>query len=86
MESYTLYQFPSCPFCQRVLRFLRDNRIELPMRDVLTDDAAHAELVAGGGSSQVPCLRIERSDGVHWLYESLDIIDYLRERCTKSAM
>jgi glutaredoxin len=80
MESYTLYQFPSCPFCQRVLRFLREAGIELPLRDILTDEAAYRELVEGGGESQVPCLRIESGGNVRWLYESLDIIAYLRAR------
>jgi hypothetical protein len=28
----------------------------------------------------VPCLRIERDGKVRWLYESLDIIEYLREQ------
>jgi glutaredoxin len=78
MESYTLYQFPSCPFCQRVLRYLRESGIEMPMRDILKDESAYRELVEGGGLSQVPCLRIEADGDVRWLYESLDIIDYLR--------
>ena len=86
METYTLYQFPSCPFCQRVHRYLRESGIELPQKNILEDDAAYRELVEGGGESQVPCLRIEDEKGVRWLYESLDIIDYLRTRFTKSAM
>lgn len=39
----------------------------------------NAELIAGGGKSQVPCLRIENQAGeASWLYESIDIIRYLR--------
>jgi hypothetical protein len=28
----------------------------------------------------VPCLRIQRDGQVQWMYESLDIIDYLRKK------
>jgi glutathione S-transferase len=43
-----------------------------------------AELIAGGGKGQVPCLRIETDDGnVRWLYESADIIAYLREQASR---
>jgi hypothetical protein len=33
----------------------------------------------------VPCLRIERDGEVTWLYESLDIIAYLRAHAVGSA-
>ncbi|MFM8356204.1 MAG: glutaredoxin family protein [Gammaproteobacteria bacterium] len=77
-EHYVLYQYASCPFCQRVLRFLAQAGVELPLKDTLRDPAARRELIQGGGDSQVPCLRIERSGEVTWLYESLDIIAYLQ--------
>jgi len=32
----------------------------------------------GGGRPTVPCLRILKEDGVFWLYESEDIIEYLK--------
>jgi len=80
METYTLYQFPSCPYCARVRRFLDEVGAELPLRDILQDPRAYQELKEGGGSGQVPCLRIEVDGDVRWLYESLDIIEYLRGR------
>ena len=80
MERYQLFGYNACPFCYRVRRFLDSAGIEIQLRDTMRDRDAHAELVAGGGRSTVPCLRIEREDGVHWLYESADIIDYLGER------
>jgi glutathione S-transferase len=78
-EQYTLYQFESCPFCARVRRFMAEAGLDLPVKDTLRDPAARAELIAGGGNSMVPCLRIERDGEVRWLYESLDIIAYLRD-------
>lgn len=77
-ENYTLYQYDGCPYCHRVRRFLADNDIAVELRDTLRDPQARQELIAGGGLSMVPCLRIERDGEVTWLYESLDIIDYLR--------
>lgn len=79
-ETYTLYQYASCPFCARVRQFLDQAGIEVPMRDTLRDPAARRELIEGGGRATVPCLRIERDGAVHWLYESLDIIDYLKRQ------
>lgn len=80
METYQLFQYDSCPFCYRVREFLREAGIEIPMRDTLQDAQARRELMEGGGSGMVPCLRIDRDGAVSWLYESLDIIDYLRQR------
>jgi len=38
------------------------------------------DLRVGGGSTTVPCLRIQSDGQVRWMYESLDIIEYLREK------
>jgi glutathione S-transferase len=84
-EQYTLYQFESCPFCARVRRFMAEAGLDLPVKDTLRDPAARAELIAGGGNSMVPCLRIERDGEVRWLYESLDIIAYLRDHAAPAA-
>ena len=55
----------------------KDHKIQL----VNIADASHLqELISGGGKSQVPCLRIQNTEGeVSWLYESDDIIDYMSE-------
>jgi hypothetical protein len=36
------------------------------------------ELSQAGGKMQLPCLQIRHPDGTEWLYESEDIISYLR--------
>ena len=79
-EEYLLYQYESCPFCYRVRRFLDDAGIRIETRDVLRDPEARRELLTGGGRATVPCLRIDRAGETRWMYESLDIIDYLRRR------
>lgn len=76
-KSLELYYKPTCPWCQKVLAFMRDHGIELPLHDISANEADAATLVEVGGKRQVPCLFI---DGVA-LYESSDIIDYLAKHC-----
>ena len=76
-ESYQLYKTDLCGFCYRVRDFAEQNGIPLTLRDTMTDSEAFRELLQGGGKSTVPCLRIERGIEVSWMYESMDIIDYL---------
>jgi glutathione S-transferase len=83
-ESYQLFQYDSCPFCYRVRRFLAGAELNIPTRDILRDPSARNELMAGGGRTTVPCLRIERGGEVEWLYESRDIIDYLESHAAVS--
>lgn len=79
MSRFVLFQDPWCPFCGRVTRFLESNQYSLPMRDVAKDHDAYKELVQGGGRGTVPCLRIQEDDGTfRWLYESIDIINFLK--------
>ena len=58
--------------------FIRGKDRDLELRS--TSDKSNAQaLMQGGGKTQVPCLRIEQADGsVEWMYESNDIIEYLR--------
>ncbi len=53
--------------------------LKIPLKDILFEPANSADLIAGGGKNQVPCLRIKNEDGeVRWLYESIDIVRYLK--------
>jgi glutathione S-transferase len=77
----TLYILEYCPFCHRVLDTVEELGLKIPTKETSRDRGARAELIAGGGMSQVPCLRIEKPDGtVEWMYESADIVRYLRGR------
>ena len=83
-EQYQLFKSDTCGFCFRVRAYVDQLGMELPLRDVHTDAQAFKELLQGGGRTTVPCLRIERSTDagtqVEWMYESLDIMQYLGER------
>lgn len=73
-SALTLYQFPACPYCQKVLQFMEEHDLAIPRKDTREDPAARDELTRLGGKSQVPALAI---DG-RILYESDAIIDWLR--------
>jgi glutaredoxin len=81
-ESYTLYHYPSCGFCARVRHFLDESAMDVQLRNIHADPQALFDLKAGGGRTTVPCLRIQRGHQVTWLYESRDIVDFLRSRLT----
>lgn len=80
-EQYQLFKTDTCGFCYRVRSFLQEKNIQVPVRDINQDQEAFRELLAGGGRSMVPCLRIESSDGgVSWMYESMDIMNYMASK------
>ena len=79
-ETYELYHSELCGFCHRVRRYMASAAWEFPLVDTLRNRAARASLIEGGGKATVPCLKITRGDEVIWMYESMDIIDYLESR------
>ena len=80
-RSFALYHFRACPYCIKVRRDIRLLGLRIEERDIKKEQARRAELIAGGGKVQVPCLRIEEPDGsVRWMYESRAIAGYLRHR------
>ena len=79
--SMSMYQFKTCPFCVKVRRQLKRHALNIELRDAKGNPELKAELVREGGRHKVPCLRIEKSDNsVQWLYESSDIIAYLKQQ------
>jgi glutaredoxin len=79
--SMSIYQFNTCPFCVKVRRQLRRHSLNIELRDAKNDAELKAELVREGGRHKVPCLRIEKANNsVQWLYESNDIIAYLKNQ------
>lgn len=80
-RNLALYQFKTCPFCIKVRQEMRRLSLNIELRDAQNDASHRAALVQDGGSGQVPCLCITDENGnSRWLYESGDIIAYLRER------
>ncbi|MDH4275435.1 MAG: glutathione S-transferase N-terminal domain-containing protein [Gammaproteobacteria bacterium] len=83
LETSTLamYQFQTCPFCMKVRREMRALALNIELRDAQRDPTHRAALLQGGGAVKVPCLKIvDEKSGTQWLYESADIIRYLKTR------
>lgn len=74
LENHLLYYKKSCPYCQKVLRFMDDNKINMNTRDTLQPGNQN-DLVRIGGKKQVPCLVVNGKP----MYESDDIVEYLRD-------
>ncbi len=75
----SLYHYQSCPFCVVTRKAIDYTGIEVSLRDIRQESRYRRELIAGGGKAQVPCLLIDKGDGEQqWLYESLEIINFLR--------
>lgn len=71
----------SCPYCVRVTRFMDENQITgVEIEDTYWDPITHSKLKKKYGKSQVPLLLIDDSP----LYESLDIIEFLKETFNES--
>ena len=74
---YILYIEQGCPWGNKVMDFMDANNIEAELRDRDTGDY-EAELIARGGKRQTPYL-VDTETGIE-MYESADIIEYLRGR------
>ncbi len=89
-ESLALYFSPLCPFCHRVLDAMAEMGLEpnlsscnakgMMLKDTSKDSVAAQELRNGGGKPTVPCLRIDNNGKIQWMYESMDIIHFLKTK------
>ena len=81
MQKLSLYQIEACPFCIKVRRAMKQMNLNIELKDIQRNETSKKELLEGGGMYQAPCLKIRKDDSsVQWMYESSDIIRYLRER------
>ena len=78
----TLYVKTGCPFCEKVFVAGREFGISFEEKNI-ADNTVAAELIARGGKRQVPYL-ID-SDREVEMYESDDIVHYLREHYIKNV-
>lgn len=72
---FTLYVIPGCPFCAKVLEFVKEHNIECEIKPTDQEENKQ-ELLERGGKTQAPYLfDSKKGEG---LYESDDIIEYLK--------
>lgn len=76
-----LYYFETCPYCQKVLKFLKRNKLMeyIELKDTQNDKEAKKTLIEKGGKYQVPCLFIKEKP----LYESEIIIKWFKNNISK---
>ena len=78
-SNLSIYEMLACPFCVKVRREIKRLGLNIDRYDVKQSSQAMEQLINGGGKFQVPCLKIELGNKVQWMYESDDIIKYLRK-------
>ena len=85
-RQLALYQFSTCPFCIKVRQEMRRLALNVEKRDAQHSTENRQDLLAQGGSSKVPCLKINDADNKsRWLYGSREIIAYLQQRFAVAA-
>lgn len=77
INDHYLYHYSSCPFCFRVIIAMKKLNIDMEKRNIHQGSEHFTALQNGGGSTMVPCLRIDNNGKTKWLYESSDIVHYL---------
>lgn len=83
VNGLSLYQFFACPFCVKTRRAIHSLNVDIEARDINKHPHFRTELEKNGGKVAVPCLRIEEGDSTTWMYESNEIIDFLKSRVTQ---
>ena len=78
-KTLALYQFKTCPFCIKTRQEIARLSLNIQRIDAQHEGDGRQALLAGGGQTKVPCLRITDDAGTsQWLYDSEKIIAYLR--------
>ncbi len=73
-----LYQFETCPFCEKVRNYLEENNIEYEKVNVAPDreDPLRKEIAEKSGIFTVPVIK----DGDKYIGDSQEIINYFEKR------
>lgn len=70
-----LYILETCPYCKKVMNYMKENEIKFHKFDTINNDNA-LKLLSIGGKDQVPFLYNEDTD--EKIYDSEKIIEYLK--------
>jgi len=80
-QSLALYQYKTCPFCMKVRQEIGRLSLDIQRVDAQLPGANREALTREGGLTKVPCLKITDPAGNNrWLYDSEEIVGYLRGR------
>ena len=78
-KNLNLYEMQACPYCVKVRREIKRLSLNIKRMNVKEHPDNKEKLITNGGKFQVPCLYIQDNNNETWLYESEDIINYLRK-------
>ena len=73
---FDLFILETCPYCKKVMDFLKENNIKYHKFDIINKDNV-LRLLSIGGKEQVPFLYDEDTNDK--VYESDDIIEYVKK-------
>ena len=76
--QYALYYYDSCPFCQRVLMAMQSLNVNVEKRNVMKNPEFRQQQIDATKRTTVPCLLINYGDHEEWMFESGDIVRYLK--------
>lgn len=77
-----LYTYEHCPYCEKVRRAFAEMELDYEEIDAERGTPGSLELLELGGKQQVPFL-VDEEQGI-FMYESEDIISYVRARSKKN--
>lgn len=75
MKKLELFYYDACPFCQLVLRAVKQYNVQVEYKNILDDEQSLNRLVQDTGRRTVPCLYIDNKP----MFESSDIVNWLAE-------
>jgi len=75
MHAAALFYRPTCGYCVKVLRFIEQNNISIPLKNIFENPEVRQELITIAGKTQVPCLVVNGEP----MHESDNIIEWLKE-------
>ena len=59
MPNVKIYSTPSCPYCVRVMQFVKDNNIGFEDYDISADETKANEMTERSGQMGVPVIDID---------------------------
>lgn len=79
MVAVALFYRSTCGYCRKVLHYLDQNNISIPLKNVSENSGTREELITIAGKTQVPCLVINGNP----LHESDAIIEWFKNNWSK---
>lgn len=80
IKRLRVYDYPSCPSSLRLRHTLRRLNLDIQYCDIRKCQVHRDNLLAETGRVHAPCLRIDEGQGVRWLDDQDQIIQYLNQR------